>query len=63
MHGQANIVWVDPVSPIWINTDSERVALRVVEAFAFDRAANRGGGEKAGEVVDLPDSTGANGLR
>lgn len=62
VHGQANIVWVDTVSSIWINTDSERVALRVVEAFAFNRAAKRSGGEKAGEVVDLPHSTGANSL-
>lgn len=63
MHGHANIVWVGTVSPIWVNSDPERVSLRVVEALALYRSASRSGGENVGEVADLPDSIWAFGLR
>ena len=60
--GHANIVWVGTVFSTGVNIDAEWVALRVVEAIAFHRGAKRGGGENVGELMDLPDSTGANGL-
>lgn len=62
MEAYANIVWVGTLFSIWVNTDTEWVALRVVEALAFNRTAKRNGGKNASKVVDLPDSTGANGL-
>lgn len=62
VHGHAGIVWIIRVSSIRVNADAERVALGVDEALAFNGAASRSGGEKAGEIVDLPDSDGANGL-
>ena len=63
MHGHANVVWVVAVSPIGVNTDTERVSLRVVEALTLNGSASRRGGENVGEVVDLPDSIWAFGLR
>lgn len=62
MQGHADIVRVGTVFSIWVNTDAKWVALRVVEALASDRTARRSGGENTAEVVDLPDSIGAQGL-
>lgn len=62
VHGNADIVWIVKVSSIWVDADAKGVALGVDEALAFDGAASSSGGEMAGEIGDLPNSDGANGL-
>lgn len=63
VHGHADVVGIFRVSSIWIDADAEGVALGADKAFTFDGAATRSGGENAGEIADLPNSDGANGLR